>query len=81
MWYLIIDKLINWYLQGGVEVDDLYEDLKDGLKLIALLENLSKKPIVSFKSLTHVRFTIGTSLISIIMLNVAQTYFPALLPT
>ena len=33
-------------VQEELVVEDLYEDLKDGLKLIHLLENLSHKPIV-----------------------------------
>ena len=35
------------FFQKDMVIDDLYEDLKDGLNLIQLLEILSNKPIVS----------------------------------
>ncbi|KDO23897.1 hypothetical protein SPRG_10042 [Saprolegnia parasitica CBS 223.65] len=35
----------NVFLPPDMAVDDLYEDLKDGLRLIALLERISQKPV------------------------------------
>ncbi|OQR92272.1 alpha-actinin-1 [Achlya hypogyna] len=37
----------NVFLPPEMAVDDLYEDLKDGLRLIALLERISNKPVAA----------------------------------
>ena len=42
-----VQLLYTAIYQDGIVIEDLYEDLKDGINLIRLLEFLSKKPIVS----------------------------------